>query len=119
MIGVDIVYIPRFQKVLEGDPGLRFKDRVFTKKELDSLQVKKGNSLIEALAGRFAAKEAVIKASKGDLNMGDLQRIEIIQSKDGWLSASVKKNDGSYVTFEVSISHDKDYAIAVALSYES
>ena len=56
-IGVDVVDIARFERALTRTPTL--KNRLFAQGE----QVKDGSSRpLRSLAGRFAAKEALIKA---------------------------------------------------------
>jgi holo-[acyl-carrier protein] synthase len=56
-IGVDVVDLARFERALERSPAL--KDRLFAQSE----QVDGGLPLpLRSLAGRFAAKEALIKA---------------------------------------------------------
>jgi holo-[acyl-carrier protein] synthase len=56
-IGVDLVDIARFERALTRTPTL--KDRLFAQSE----QVKDGTPRpLRSLAGRFAAKEALIKA---------------------------------------------------------
>ncbi|HEU4345792.1 MAG TPA: holo-ACP synthase [Candidatus Binatia bacterium] len=61
-VGVDIVEVERIRRALE-DPriGRRFRDRVFTEKEVQYCE-KKRRASYESYAGRFAAKEAVMKA---------------------------------------------------------
>jgi len=61
-VGVDLAEVERIQKALE-DPriGKRFRDRVFTPKEIQYCE-KKRRGRYESYAGRFAAKEAVMKA---------------------------------------------------------
>ena len=61
-VGVDLAEVGRIQKALE-DPriGRRFRDRVFTPKEIQYCE-KKRRGRYESYAGRFAAKEAVMKA---------------------------------------------------------
>ena len=61
-VGVDLAEVKRIQKALE-DPriGKRFRDRVFTSKEIQYCE-KKRRGRYESYAGRFAAKEAVMKA---------------------------------------------------------
>ena len=61
-VGVDLVEVERIQKALE-DPriGKRLRDRVFTPKEIQYCE-KKRRGRYESYAGRFAAKEAVMKA---------------------------------------------------------
>ena len=100
MIGIDLVYIPEFQKQLSlgGDTFLR---RAFSPNEL-------GNRRPEHLAGIWAAKEAVVKA--GQLTPGDWTTIQVCYTKEGRPSAQVDDQ-----VFELSIAHHGDYAVAVAL----
>ena len=60
--GVDLAEVKRIQAALE-DPriGARFRERVFTAKEIEYCE-KKQRGKYESYAGRFAAKEAVMKA---------------------------------------------------------
>ena len=60
--GVDLAEVDRIQAALE-DPriGQRFRDRVFTVGEIAYCE-KKQRGKYESYAGRFAAKEAVMKA---------------------------------------------------------
>jgi holo-[acyl-carrier protein] synthase len=62
-VGVDLVEVGRIRKALE-DPvtGNRFRDRVFTDGEIQYCEKKKSGARYESYAGRFAAKEAVMKA---------------------------------------------------------
>lgn len=93
--GIDIVHIPRFEKLME-DP--QFSKKVFHTSELK-------NSRSEHLAGIFAAKEAYCKA---------------VGKKLDWLSMEIKNSRSGKPTIlcehtlnaDVSISHDHEYAIA-------
>ncbi|HOD79678.1 MAG TPA: 4'-phosphopantetheinyl transferase superfamily protein [Syntrophorhabdus sp.] len=117
MIGIDLVYISEFERVLECHSGHSLRDKICTKKELDCVDdIEMIGSLNEALAGLFAAKEAVIKASDGDLNIGDLQRIEITQDNNGKVFATIINNKSLKSVFHVSVSYDRDYVIAIAVS---
>ena len=100
MIGIDLVFVPEFdrQRDLGGDAFLR---RVFTAAELENLES-------AHLAGLWAAKEAVIKAYA---QLGaSLSAIVVSHDEAGRPCATY---DGR--TFEVSIAHHGDYAVAVAL----
>lgn len=92
-IGTDIVYIPKFAEKLE---SAEFVRKVFNKSELEK-------NTAEHLAGVFAAKEAFIKA-KG--------------RKIDWLDIQINYQNGKPMIegSDVSISHDKDYAVAVVLN---
>jgi holo-[acyl-carrier protein] synthase len=61
-VGVDLIEVERVKNALE-DPriGRRFRDRVFTEGEIQYCE-KKLRTKYESYAGRFAAKEAVMKA---------------------------------------------------------
>ena len=60
--GVDLAEVDRIQAAIE-DPliGRRFRDRVFTERQIAYCE-KKRRGKYESYAGRFAAKEAVMKA---------------------------------------------------------
>ena len=60
--GVDLAEVERIRAALE-DPriGQRFRARVYTEKEIAYCE-KKQRGKYESYAGRFAAKEAVMKA---------------------------------------------------------
>lgn len=103
-IGCDIVYIPRFQKVLVRTPAMR--SRIFLPQE------EKGASY-EKLAGIFAAKEAIIKAS--GLKAGDWLKIEIVKDKNGRPGIKLENLNKKIVSQDISISHDGEYAMAVVI----
>jgi phosphopantetheine--protein transferase-like protein len=99
MIGVDLVYVPEFNRQLQlgGDSFLK---KVFSEKEL----TKKDPT---HLAGLWAAKEAVMKAfNQKDINMKDI--LVSHKSYKPYAKVNGKK-------IEVSIAHHGDYAVAVAM----
>jgi phosphopantetheine--protein transferase-like protein len=59
MVGIDIVDVSRMEGIMKRF-GHRFLNRVFTSQELE--YTGKKMRMQESLAGRFAAKEAFIKA---------------------------------------------------------
>lgn len=101
MIGIDLVDIKKFEEK-------KYIEKTFTKNEL-SYANKKDNK-IQSLAGMFAAKEAIIKAC--DLNLSYIlkKRIEIIHIDNKAYGLLDKK-----IWLNISISHEKDYAIAVCV----
>lgn len=61
-VGVDLVEVERIRVALESPrTGLRFRSRVYTEEEIAYCE-KKQRGRFESYAGRFAAKEAVMKA---------------------------------------------------------
>jgi len=114
--GVDIVEIDRLDSV---SPAIRrrFIQRVYTPAELAIIQDEN-----EALAGRFAAKEAVSKALGSGIGFVRWQDIEVL---DGPYGEPVLNLYGNAVkiaerlgldTWSVSISHSRQHAVAVAVA---
>ncbi|WP_340021137.1 holo-ACP synthase [Paenibacillus sp. FSL K6-1096] len=60
-IGHDILEIGRVEEIAAGSLGRRFAQRILTAREL-VLAEGKGAKAVEFIAGRFSAKEAVVKA---------------------------------------------------------
>jgi len=90
-------------------------ERIFSQEEYDSSKNAKiiNNKIVIHLAGIFAAKEAIIKASLGMLKLDDMRRIIIYNSSEGIPYVKIIDN-GSTAEFDISISHDQDYAVAIA-----
>jgi len=118
--GIDLVDCPRIEKMLK-QHGQRFTDRVFTATERAYAEANKNS--IEKLAGRFAAKEAVLKLMgtgwQGKIAWTD---IEIINNPAGQpevtLGGEVKKlaQQLGIGHISVSITHTANFAIASAVA---
>jgi holo-[acyl-carrier protein] synthase len=108
-LGIDVVDISRLRSYMERTPWL--ERRLFTEAERHYCSTKPDP--VMHYAGTLAAKEAVIKA----LQLGRLVewagRIEIHRHASGAPSAIVRSDEQESV-IEVSISHEKDTAVAVA-----
>ena len=78
-IGVDIVEIGRMKKAVAKEAFVR---RVFTEAEAAYCR-SRGAGMAESFAGRFAAKEAVLKAFGTGLREGSLQDVEIVNDELG------------------------------------
>lgn len=115
-IGTDIIEIERVKKSIE-KYGPKFLDKLFTKKEQEyCLRFKESE---RQFAGRFAAKEACLKALGTGLSESiSWTDLEILNDEKGkpvvTLHASLEKRLGA-PTILVSISHCKLYATATAL----
>lgn len=109
-IGVDIVRIERIKRAVERW-GEAFLNRVFTKNEQD---YSKGH--YSHLAGRFGAKEAFLKAIGTGWGKGiKWTDIEVIKDNRGRPEIKVRGRLKDTILKKgvlVSISHEKDYAIA-------
>uniref|UniRef100_A0A7C4YSG7 Holo-[acyl-carrier-protein] synthase n=1 Tax=candidate division WOR-3 bacterium TaxID=2052148 RepID=A0A7C4YSG7_UNCW3 len=106
-IGIDIVDIRRMKRVIERW-NERFIDRVFSNEEKNFCFDRKNYE--ECFSGKFAAKEAVFKTLKSNEGI-TLMDIEIIDRK-----VYIKKKYMENI--KVSISHEKEFAIAVAVNLD-
>lgn len=113
MIGIDVVDVERFEKVLGRAGGL--EERLFTKAERAYCDTR-GNRT-RHLAGTLAAKEAVIKAARLGSLVAWARRIEIIRGADGAPAVAVKGRRD--LELSLSISHDGGWAAATALLQRS
>lgn len=103
MIGVDIVRIERVKENFEA-----LARRLLSPRELEQMSALAPDLRYEYLAGRFAAKEAFVKAT-GQKAL-DFQTVEIIDDAAGRPSLYYKGRPcGS-----VSLAHD-GYAVAVVI----
>jgi len=59
-VGVDLVSVRRMERSLQSAWARRFKERVFTREEMDACDA--GPNPAQRYAARFAAKEALAKA---------------------------------------------------------
>ena len=118
--GIDLVDCPRIEEMVSRH-GERFVQRVFTAAEQAYAEANKNK--IEKLAGRFAAKEAVLKLMgtgwRGKIAWTD---IEIVNNTAGvpevTLSGEVEKIAGQLGIkhISVSITHTANFAIASAVA---
>ncbi|MBU2541349.1 MAG: holo-ACP synthase [Candidatus Omnitrophica bacterium] len=105
--GIDIIEVERIEKAIERG-GDNFLKRIFTVREIGYAKSKKLSSM--HLAGRFAAKEAVLKGfSRGQFNFKD---IEILNDDVGRPFCRLSR-DGFNIA--ISISHTENYAVASAV----
>ena len=121
-VGVDIVSLERIQRVYEKH-GEAFLERVYTANERQAIT--KLKSPISFMAGRWAAKEAIYKSLQIDLKAGvTWQDMDILKSANGAptvvLSGQAKKQAElkGIEQFLLSISHDRQYAVAFVTTVE-
>ena len=116
-IGIDIVDVERIEKAMQNP---RFIKRILTEKEIASIDLTPAR-----VAGRWAAKEAVLKCLKstkrGKIQITSWHQVEIFNMPDG--NPIVKINHPGLSKFMdwgwhtlVSISHEKKYAVATAVN---
>lgn len=114
--GIDIIEISRLDEV---NPEIRkrFIKRVYTPVEIAQAQNRS-----EALTGLFAAKEAVSKALGTGIGYVHWQDIEIHHLTTGQPTVRLHNNARRVAdelglrTWSVSISHDRDRVVAMAVA---
>lgn len=109
-IGTDIIEVSRIAKAIERW-GEHFLNHVFTKDEITYCMRHKFPA--QNFAGRFAAKEAVIKALTDTKNL-QWTDIQIINDARGKPHCSVTQKNLKQ-PIHISISHTNNYATAFAI----
>jgi holo-[acyl-carrier protein] synthase len=128
-VGTDICSVVRIKNAYE-KYGQRFLQRILTANERKYVEnralknnLMKPFRLSEALAGRFAAKEAVAKALGTGWKGIYWKEVEIVNSESGApqvvLSGRAKKilSKLGFSHIEISLSHEREYALATALIF--
>ena len=110
-IGIDIVEIERFRKK-NYKKNKNFYKKIFSKSEIDYCL--KFKDTYPHFAGKFAIKESVIKSIPDKISFLD---IKTSNSKHGPIVSIIGKLAKKY-SFLVSISHEKEYAIAAVISFK-
>ena len=116
-IGNDIIEIERIEKAISKEG---FKNKIYTQRELKNIE-KRGNRT-ETYAGIFSAKEAISKAIGTGVREFSLIDLEILNDDLGkpYVVVSEKldkilRNKKENYQIEISISHSKKYATAMAI----
>jgi holo-[acyl-carrier protein] synthase len=114
--GVDLVEIDRF-RLLKEDILKRFLQRVFTALEMEQMK-----DSLETVAGRFAAKEAVVKALGSGIGDVVWHDVQILSDDQGAPhvellgKASVLAQSLHLTQWSLSISHTRVQAIAFVVA---
>ncbi len=116
-MGIDLVEVNRFRA---GQASQSFLKKVFTTRELRDCQALAAEA--EMLAGRFAAKEACMKALGSGLKQGiRFKDIEVVTAESGQPSLRLYGKAQELAAaqgecnLQVSISHTREHAVALVL----
>lgn len=116
-IGIDLVEIARIEKSVANP---RFLTKLFGGRELAEYKTRGGKS--SYIAANFCAKEAFSKAIGTGIRGFSLCEVELLRDRLGkpYLAftgeaAKIVKSMG--LGFETSVSHTKEYAVAVVQAY--
>ena len=120
-IGADIVEVTRIERCLNHH-GDRFRDRIFASEEIAYCESLAHPAKYRSYAARFAAKEALAKASR--LGIGpafDWVDLEIVRQARGAPSvvlhgrAAIWADRESVGAIHISLSHSGAHALAYAI----
>lgn len=106
--GIDVIKIDRFNTLIDNNK--------FMNDNFNTNEIKYINNNTQTLAGLFCAKEALLKALKKGINNYSLKDIEIIHDSNK-APSFIFHNELDYLNaynISLSISHDGDYAVAIA-----
>ena len=111
-IGIDIVSVNRFKNKIFSE-NISFYKKIFLQSEIDYCN--KFKSPYEHFAGKFALKEAVIKSINEDVGLSEI----VTSHTNSKPIVKIKKSLSNKYNFIASISHEKEFAIAVAISIKN
>ncbi|MCX6834474.1 MAG: holo-ACP synthase [candidate division Zixibacteria bacterium] len=118
-IGIDIAEVARFERLVRRH-GDRLVRRILGQRETETYLNRHDRAAF--LAGRFAAKEAVVKAlGKFLTTRPPLSELEIINDPSGQPRVKLPDRVAAHlchVDIQVSISHEKSFAIGLAICTE-
>ena len=124
-VGVDMVEVQRIKKALEDQRiGRRFRDRVFTENEIRYCE-RKTRGKYESYAGRFAAKEAVMKAlGRGWGSKVRWIDIEVTRARSGKPDIALHERTAELASelgisrWALSISHTAEHGLAYVIAQD-
>ena len=109
-IGIDIVNVSRFKKKPLNN-NLDFYKKIFSASEIN--YCKKFSSPYEHFAGKFAVKESVIKAIPDKISLKNIHTLNSKHKPEIKINGKLNKK----YDFIASVSHEKQFAIAVVISF--
>lgn len=118
-VGIDLADPARLARAVDRHGSL-FERRVFTDRELEACAERRDR--MQALAARFAAKEACLKALGTGMTMGlSLRQIEVVRGPEGRPRLELHGVAQRYAAaagvkaLHVSLTHERGVAAAVVI----
>lgn len=120
-IGLDLVEVEAVASTLDSPRATRYLSRIYTAEEvLDCTDGVRG-VVAHRLAGRFAAKEAAMKALGVGGRAVPWNAIEVVRRPDGQPTLALRGEAAAIARslgmsrFSVSVSHEEQYAVALVV----
>jgi holo-[acyl-carrier protein] synthase len=121
-VGIDLVAVDAVAQSLDSSLRDRYLARVFTDAEVGDCTTAAGDVDAARLAGRFAAKEAALKALRAGDTAVPWREVEVARAPDGdpslvlhGVAAELAASAGLH-HFAVSLTHEQAYASAVVVA---
>ena len=111
-IGTDITDINKFKKI-PYDTNKKFYEKIFLPSEIKYCVKYKNSS--PHFAGKFAVKESVTKAISEKISFLDIETFHSNSKPQIRLKGKINKK----YAFRTSLSHEKNFAIAVVISEQT
>ncbi|MCO8193364.1 MULTISPECIES: holo-ACP synthase [Anaerofustis] len=118
--GVDIVKVDRIRKILKRPYKDAFLKKIFNTEEIEYFKSNKYDA--KSISGYFAVKEAIMKTLKKGMDKTSFKDITILKTEDNCPYIKLEGNAKKYMKenniedFKISISHEKEYAIAFVIA---
>ena len=122
-IGHDVLEIERISALIKGRLRDKFMERILTAREIE-LSHFRDSKLSEYVAGRFSAKEAIVKAlgcgigrilgfTDIEILPDELGKPEVLLSQEAW--TRLKLPEGQNYKIHLTITHERRLASAFAI----
>ena len=118
--GVDIIKVDRIRKILKRPYKDAFLKKIFNTEEIEYFKSNKYDA--KSISGYFAVKEAIMKTLKKGMDKTSFKDITILKTEDNCPYIKLQGNAKKYMKennikdFKISISHEKEYAIAFVIA---
>ena len=119
-IGIDLVSVSAVREAIR-EHGDRYLHRFYTENELRDCDT--GHGIVaQRLAARFAAKEATLKVLRPGDEAIPWRTMGVVRHGPGWVTVELSGRAASLAAesglkhFELSISHEDEYASAVVIA---
>ncbi|MGN8913974.1 holo-ACP synthase [Anaerofustis butyriciformans] len=118
--GVDIIKVDRIRKILKRPYKDAFLKKIFNTEEIEYFKNNKYDA--KSISGYFAVKEAIMKTLKKGMDKTSFKDITILKTEDNCPYIKLQGNAKKYMKennikdFKISISHEKEYAIAFVIA---
>ncbi len=120
-VGIDLVEVEEVAATLHSRLGARYLSRIYTSREIEDCR-SQGEVDPVRLAGRFAAKEAAMKALRVGDRAVSWREVEVQRAADGAPTLALRgaaaalAAEAGLSQFALSVTHERTYASAIVVA---